>query len=109
MAETKGIRKKRPLGMVVALFVITAAIIFAVKTLSHASPSTDDASIDAEVVHVASPVGGRIIELPVHENQLVHKGDLLFRIDPAPYKNTVAVSKPQSTEHRRRIRLSDWN
>jgi membrane fusion protein, multidrug efflux system len=95
MAETKGIRKKRPLGLVIALFIITATFVFAVKTLSTASLSTDDASIDAEVVHVASPVGGRMIELPVRENQLVHQGDLLFRIDPVPYQNVVAGARAQ--------------
>lgn len=95
MAEMKGIRKKRPLGLVLALIVITASIVFAFKTLSKTPLSTDDASIDAEVVHVASPVGGRIIELPVGENQLVHKGDLLFRLDPVPYQNNVAVAKAQ--------------
>ncbi|MGU7770737.1 multidrug transporter subunit MdtN [Burkholderia sp. MR1-5-21] len=56
-------------------------------------PSTDDASIDADVVHVASPVGGRIVNLPVHENQRVAKGDLLFEIDPVPYRLTVAQAQ----------------
>ena len=45
--------------------------------------------IDADVVHVASAVGGRIIELPVTENAKISKGDLLFRIDPVPYRLAV--------------------
>ena len=52
-------------------------------------PSTDDATIDANVVHVASAVGGRIIELAAAENAKVSKGDLLFRIDPEPYRLAV--------------------
>ena len=52
-------------------------------------PSTDDASIDADVVHVAAAVGGRIVDLPVAENGRVVKGDLLFQIDPAPYRLAV--------------------
>jgi multidrug efflux system membrane fusion protein len=116
MAETKGIRKKRPLGLVIALLIITGAVIFAVKTLSIASLSTDDASIDAEVVHVASPVGGRIFELPVRENQLVHKGDLLFRIDPVPYRNNVAAARAQLdvaraavSSKQRLVESEQWN
>ncbi len=51
-----------------------------------AYPATDDASIDADIVHVASTVGGRIIDIPVSENAPVKKGDLLFQIDPVPYE-----------------------
>ena len=43
------------------------------------------ATIDADVVHVASPVGGKILDIPVVENSLqVAKGALLFQIDPTP-------------------------
>jgi multidrug resistance efflux pump len=30
-------------------------------------------------------VAGRIVEMPVADNQFVHKGDELFEIDPADY------------------------
>lgn len=53
------------------------------------APSTDDATIDADVVHVAAAVGGRIIRIPVSENSRVAKGDLLFQIDPLPYRLAV--------------------
>jgi multidrug efflux system membrane fusion protein len=66
-----------------------------VWTSISVKPSTDDASIDAEIVHVASPVGGRIVQLPVSENEQVHKGDLLFQIDPAPYQTNVAAAEAQ--------------
>ncbi|MEI9930177.1 MAG: multidrug transporter subunit MdtN [Rhizomicrobium sp.] len=50
--------------------------------------ATDDATIDADVVHVAPAVGGRIIKLAVQENAFVHRGGLLFQIDPVPYRLT---------------------
>ena len=53
------------------------------------TPSTDNASVDADVVHVAAAVGGRIIDIPVEENSRVAKGDLLFQIDPVPYRLAV--------------------
>jgi membrane fusion protein, multidrug efflux system len=73
--------------------VVLLAAVIGVWTLFKAKPSTDDASIDVEVVHIAPVVGGRIIELPIHENELVRKGDLLFRIDPVPYQINVAMAE----------------
>ena len=95
MTEVRGIRKPNRLWTGIALVVVVLAAIFWIRTASIAKPSTDDAAFDAEVVHVAPLVGGRIIELPIHENQLVHKGDLLFRIDPVPYETNVAAAEAQ--------------
>lgn len=95
MTEVRGIQKKKTLGKAVALLLVVAAAIFWIRTLTTAKPSTDDASIDAESVHIAPLVGGRIIELPIRENQLVHKGDLLFRIDPMAYQSNVAAAEAQ--------------
>jgi len=93
MTEARAPRKAKPAGVVIALVLVLAAAGFWIWTLRHAKPSTDDASIDVEVVHIAPLVGGRIIELPIHENELVHKGDLLFRIDPVPYQINVAAAE----------------
>jgi multidrug efflux system membrane fusion protein len=57
-------------------------------------PSTDDATIDADTVHVAAEVSGRIIDIPVAENMSVQKGTILFRIDPLPYQ--LAVDQTRS-------------
>ena len=93
MTEVRGIRKRNPVGAAIAAVVILLAAVVWIWTLLKAKPSTDDASIDVEVVHIAPLVGGRIIELPIHENELVHKGDLLFRIDSVPYQINVAAAK----------------
>jgi multidrug efflux system membrane fusion protein len=53
---------------------------------SNAYPTSSDSSIDADVVHVAAAVGGRIIQLPIVENLRVAEGSLLFQIDPLPYR-----------------------
>jgi membrane fusion protein, multidrug efflux system len=93
MTEVHGIRKRNPVGAAIAVVVVLLAAVVWIWTLSKAKPSTDDASIDVEVVHIAPLVGGRIIELPIHENELVRKGDLLFRIDPVPYQINVAAAE----------------
>jgi membrane fusion protein, multidrug efflux system len=80
-----------------ALIVIGAAILMLVVVLSRAmrNPSTDAASIDADVVHVAAEVGGRVIKLGVAENVAVKQGDLLFQIDPEPYRDAVEQARAE--------------
>ena len=86
-----GKRRFRPLGALISLIIIAAAIGFADYAWRRSSlmPTSDDASIDADVVHVAAAVGGRIIDIPVAENSRVAKDDLLFQIDPVPYRLAV--------------------
>ena len=85
--ETKGLpkRSKAP-ALLASLATVAVAVGVAIAIGQTRHPSTDDSTIDADIVHVAAAVGGRVIELPVHENDLVHKGDLLFQIDPVPYR-----------------------
>ena len=42
---------------------------------------------------MAPEVSGRIVELPVADNQFVHKGDLLMTIDPTNYKIAVSLDE----------------
>ncbi|WP_423602321.1 HlyD family secretion protein [Sphingomonas sp. MS122] len=55
-------------------------------TLSADTVSTDNAYVQQDKVSVAADVAGRITEVAVKENQPVKAGDLLFRIDPEPYR-----------------------
>jgi len=52
-------------------------------------PWTRDGHVRAQIIKITPRVGGPIVELPVHDNQRVAKGDLLFRIDPRTYKLAV--------------------
>lgn len=52
--------------------------------------STDNAYVQQDKVSVSSEVGGRIVEVGVKENQSVRAGDLLFRIDPEPFRIAMA-------------------
>lgn len=93
----KATGQKRRLGLnaLLSLGIIGSAIAVGLY-VNHrvtAYPASDDAAIDADIVHIASTVAGRIIEIPVSENALVKKGDLLFRIDPVPYQLTLAQTE----------------
>lgn len=89
--KAAGTRRRTVGPIVISLAIIAAAIGFGlyVLHLSSTMPTTDDASIDADVVHIAAEVSGRIVDIPVEENSRVKKGDLLFQIDPVPYQLAV--------------------
>jgi multidrug efflux system membrane fusion protein len=90
-------RAGRLFGALFTLGAIVAAVIgaFLVAQRVEHRPRTDDAFIDADVVHMAPDVSGRVIALNVSNNQAVHAGDLLFRIDPEPYRLQVEQARAQ--------------
>jgi multidrug resistance efflux pump len=57
------------------------------------SPWTRDGTVRVYVVTMAPQVFGQIVELPVKDNQFVHKGDLLIVIDPTDYKIAVSLNE----------------
>jgi membrane fusion protein (multidrug efflux system) len=52
--------------------------------------STDDAYAQAATVSISSNVAGRVSEIEVRDNELVHRGATLFKLDDAPFH--IAVS-----------------
>jgi membrane fusion protein, multidrug efflux system len=89
--ETAGKARTLPRGRLISIAIVAFAVALALYALheSNAYPTSSDSSIDADVVHVAAAVGGRIIELPVVENLRVAEGSLLFQIDPLSYRLAV--------------------
>ena len=61
---------------------------------SGGSVSTDDAQIKQDIVSVSPQVNGQVVEVLVRNGMHVHKGDLLFKIDPQPYQ--VALEQAQA-------------
>ncbi len=58
-------------------------------------PWTRDGMVRAYVVTVAPEIAGRIVNLPVADNQIVHKGDVLFEIEPADYQIALEAARAQ--------------
>ncbi|WP_085663452.1 HlyD family secretion protein [Pseudomonas sp. B5(2017)] len=82
---------KPVLAKAVTLAVLALAVMlgwFAWDYYTRA-PWTRDARVRADVVTLSAEVAGRIIELPVQDNQFVRQGDLLLQIDPARYELAV--------------------
>jgi membrane fusion protein (multidrug efflux system) len=57
--------------------------------------STDDAYVQAARVPVSASIGGRVIELDVHENQPVKAGQVLFKLDTRDFEATQAQAAAQ--------------
>ena len=69
------------------IIVILAAIaIFRAWVFYTESPWTRDAKFTADVVAIAPDVAGLVTDVPVEDNQLVSKGDVLFKIDQPRYQ-----------------------
>ena len=80
-------------------FLITLVVLVAAGALGWAMwdayvgvPWTRDGTVRAYVVTMAPQVAGQIVELPVADNQFVHKGDLLMVIDPTNYRIAVSLA-----------------
>jgi RND family efflux transporter MFP subunit len=63
-------------------------------------PWTRDGQVRAQVIKITPRVSGPIVELPVHDNQAVRKGDLLFRIDPRTYELAVEQARAKLQQAR---------
>jgi membrane fusion protein (multidrug efflux system) len=56
--------------------------------------STDDAFVRAAKESINARVSGQVVEIAVKDNQVVRKGQLLFRIDPEPYQ--IAIQQTEA-------------
>jgi len=61
---------------------------------SGGSVSTDDAQVKQDIVSVSPQVNGQVVEVFIRNGANVKRGDLLFRIDPQPYR--VALEQAQA-------------
>jgi multidrug resistance efflux pump len=102
------------------LTIALVAIVMALVTWDYyvTAPWTRDGRVRVQVASVAPQVSGQITELRVGDNQYVHKGDVLYVIDPFDFEVALRVDKAQAQQRaadlqvkqvqsERRQRLSD--
>lgn len=65
--------------------------------------STDNAYVQQDMVSISPDVSGRIVTVNVRENQRVKAGDVLFAIDPEPYRIALAQADAQLAQARVQI------
>jgi multidrug resistance efflux pump len=93
--DAPGRRRLRivPPLITLAAVALAAALGWAMWHAYMGAPWTRDATVRAYVVTMAPEVAGRIVELPVVDNQFVRKSDLLMVIDPTDYRIAVSLAE----------------
>src|SRR6266404_3958677 len=96
--ESRAITRRR---IEIGPFLITLAAVGLAGLLGRAmwnvymgAPWTRDATVRAYIVTMAPEVAGRIVGLPIRDNENVRKGDLLLEIDPTNFK--IAVDQAEA-------------
>ncbi|QIO31859.1 HlyD family secretion protein [Bradyrhizobium sp. 1(2017)] len=77
------------------LGIALLAVWIAIATWEHYvnAPWTRNGSVRVQVANVAPQIPGKIVELRVADNQFVHKGDVLYVIDPFDFEVAVRIGK----------------
>lgn len=77
--------------------VMIGALIF---TMNYNHPYSEVARSYFVSVPVVPVVSGKVIDVPVKGNELLQEGDVLFRIDPAPFQYRLQSLKAQQVAAR---------
>ena len=85
--KTRMQRLRWPLMTLAGVAVIGGAAYFYITGGRY--QSTDDAYAQAATVSISANIGGRVIEVEVRDNELVHRGATLFKLDDAPFQIAV--------------------
>ena len=87
---------KKFFSLLATLLVMALAIWIGRTLWEHYmnTPWTRDGRVRADIINVAADVNGYVVNVPVKDNQLVKKGEVLLEIDPEHYE--IVVKQAQS-------------
>jgi membrane fusion protein (multidrug efflux system) len=77
----------------VPLLILIAGLYFWLT--SGATVSTDNAYVKQDVTAISTQVNGPVVAVYVRENQHVNRGDVLYRVDPAPFEAALHAAQAQ--------------
>lgn len=98
VTENKTVKPRRRWGRTALMAALPLALLVAggLYYLSlQGKVSTDNAYVQQDKVSISPEVGGKIVQVAVKEGQSVHKGDLLFIIDPEPFRLQIQQADAQ--------------
>lgn len=98
--------KLLPWNIVSQVITITLPILgltALILLLNIVAPSSHDVRVINYVVPINPPVRGLVTEVPIEPNRPIKKGEVLFRVDPAPFE--IAVSNYQAQIAQLRVQL----
>ncbi len=97
LKEKLGPRKKsKALRWVVVLVILAAVGVGGMYLWRYFNSyeSTDDAQIDGHIDAISGRISGNVIEIDAEDEQFVHAGDVLVKLDPRDYE--VALQKAEA-------------
>ena len=88
-----GLRRYRRVLLLVVLPLVAAIAGITFYLNGGRYVTTDDAYVGAQKVLITPDISGKIEKVVVKEGQQVKEGDVLFEIDPVPFRLTVAQAR----------------
>jgi membrane fusion protein, multidrug efflux system len=92
LGKMTAVRGRGGAGAWPRLFLLLAGPLFIVAVASYfyivggRYVSTDDSYVHADNTMISTDVPGRVVEVAVRENETVKAGQILFKLDDAPYR-----------------------
>ncbi|MCL6238768.1 efflux RND transporter periplasmic adaptor subunit [Acinetobacter sp. ANC 5033] len=102
-------RRKKGLGIVAVLIVITLVMYLIWSIFLNHSVSTDNAYVGAETASITSMVTGQVAEVLVSDTQQVKKGDVLVRIDARDAEIALAQAQAELLKAKRQYKQTAAN
>lgn len=88
-------KSKIPMYIVGAVLLIGAILGLVYWLYTRQFVTTDDAFVEANIVHISPKVSAHISKIVVTENQFVRKGDLLVELDSSEFEAKIERAKAE--------------
>jgi multidrug resistance efflux pump len=113
-SESTAVRPRPTKIPLAARVAVTAVLVVAAVILGgwafwfyEYSPWTRDGRINAYVVDSAPEISGQVVDVAVQDNQFVHRGDVLYRIDPRDYQAALDRAQAELDMARQQLALQE--
>ncbi|MGH7033294.1 MAG: HlyD family secretion protein, partial [Stellaceae bacterium] len=83
------------LALMVSVPLVLVGIAAYLYFSAGTSASTDDAYVQADKLAISADISARVVAVAVKDNQWVAKGEVLFRLDDAPFRIALEHAKAQ--------------
>jgi membrane fusion protein (multidrug efflux system) len=107
--ESSRARSRLRFGLMLAGPIVVLAVAAYFYFTGGRYESTDDAYVQSALVAISADVDGRVKEVDVQNNQLVHKGDVLFRLDDKSFRIAVDEAKAKLAAAKLKVEMLKAN
>jgi membrane fusion protein, multidrug efflux system len=98
-----GLRRRLFLGLGIAVLAVAVGIGGWWFFIGRHYVSTDDAYVEASTAQITPRIDGTLASVPIHDTQLVRKGQVLATIDPADMQLAVEQAKVNLQQAEQRV------